>query len=138
VDNGGIDMAVEEEGRNLTTAQRQLVALARAWITAPDVLVLDEATSSLDDALEAHVLAAVARLGVTTVVVTHRLSIASHADLIAVVDGGRIVESGRPDDLLAAGGAYAALWSLGSELTDAQLAGGRSVLEVIDEVPVTG
>jgi ATP-binding cassette subfamily B protein len=136
IENGGLDLPVEEEGRNLTTAQRQLMALARAWITNPDVLVLDEATSSLDAALEAHVLAAISRLGCTTIVVTHRLAIAEPADLIAVIDRGRIVESGVHDELLAAGGAYSRLWSTGPELTDAQLTG-KSLAEETERQPTT-
>jgi ATP-binding cassette, subfamily B, bacterial len=127
VDFGGLDVAVEEEGRNLTTAQRQLVALSRAWITKPDILVLDEATSSLDDALEAEIVRAVSKLGVTTVVVTHRLSIAHRADVIAVVDKGTIVERGTHMELLAAGGVYAGLWAAGGELTDAQLTGAATL-----------
>ena len=132
IETGGLGMVVDEEGRNLTTAQRQLIALARAWLTDPDVLVLDEATSSLDDELEAHVLGAIANLEVSTVVVTHRLSIAAKADRIVVVDRGRIVEEGQHDALLATGGAYAKLWQLGPELTDAQLAGGKSVTSITE------
>ncbi len=123
---GGLDGAVEEEGRNLTAAQRQLIALARAVLVAPDVLILDEATSSLDTALEESVLDATRALGRTSVFITHRLSVAERADRVIVVDGGRIQEQGGHDELLAAGGAYASLWSLGADVDARRSVSGRT------------
>ena len=111
----GLDSVVEEEGRNLTPVQRQLVALARAWLVEPDVLVLDEATSNLSPALEAEVLDAVTSLGRTTIVITHRLSVAARADRVVVIEGGRIVEVGEHARLLEAGGRYSHLWVHGAD-----------------------
>jgi len=104
---------VAERGRNLSAGQRQLVALARAYLVDPDILLLDEATASLDLASEAAVTAATSRLAArrTTLVVAHRLSTAARADRIVVLDGGRIVADGSHEDLLAAGGTYASLWA---------------------------
>lgn len=110
---GGLDGFVDEEGRNLTAAQRQLVALARAVLVEPDVLVLDEATSSLDEEHEAAMLEAVSSLGRTTLFITHRLPVARRADKVAVVDGGRVVEVGTHAELLRRHGAYAGLWTSG-------------------------
>jgi ATP-binding cassette subfamily B protein len=108
----GYGMVVEEEGRNLTAAQRQLVALARMWLVEPDVLVLDEATASLDEPTEARVLEAVCGLGRTTLLITHRLAVAERSDEVLVVDGGRVVERGTHASLLASpGSAYASLWT---------------------------
>jgi ATP-binding cassette, subfamily B, bacterial len=106
----GYDHPVEEEGRNLTAAQRQLIALARAWIAGPDVLVLDEATSCLDARLEQQVLEAVSELGCTTLMVTHRDNVVAASDLVIVLEAGRVVQSGTPDELRGAGGAYDRLW----------------------------
>ena len=107
----GLDAVVDEEGRNLTAAQRQLVALARMWLVAPDVLVLDEATASLDAATEACVLDAVCGLGRTTLLITHRLAVAERSDEVLVVDAGRVVERGTHTSLLATpSSAYASLW----------------------------
>ena len=114
---GGLDARVEEEGRNLTAAQVQLIALARAWLTRPDLLILDEATSSLDPETEKHVLAATRAMRCTTIMVTHRLPVAQSADTVLVVSDGAIVESGSPAALKARrGGAYAALWAAGPEI----------------------
>lgn len=113
---GGWDTDVEEEGRNLTAGQRQFIALARAVLRHPDILILDEATSSLDAAAEAALLDAVRDLGRTTIMVTHRLPVAEIADHILVVDRGEVVQQGTHDELMAAGGAYAALWSRGADI----------------------
>jgi ATP-binding cassette subfamily B protein len=109
--DGGLWATVEEEGRNLTAAVRQLIALARMWLVKPDILLLDEATASLDAVTEARVLDAVCSLGRTTVLVTHRIAAAERSDIAVLVDGGRIVEHGTHNDLVRAGGAYARLWT---------------------------
>jgi len=109
---GGFDHEVSERGRNLSAGQRQLIALARAYLVDPDILLLDEATAALDLASEAAVTRAAERLSAarTTLVVAHRLTTAARADRIVVLDGGRIAETGSHDELLAASGAYASLW----------------------------
>jgi ATP-binding cassette, subfamily B, bacterial len=107
---GGLDARVEEEGRNLTAAQRQLIALARAWIVEPDVLVLDEATSSLDPQAESRVLDAVTQLGCTTVLIAHRAAVAERADRVIVLDRGRVVATGTHSRLLESDAHYAQLW----------------------------
>lgn len=111
----GLRHPVGERGRGLSAGQRQLIALARAELVRPDLLLLDEATATLDPDTEASVLAASSSLakGRTTVVVAHRLATAARADAIAVVERGRVVEFGHHDQLLADGGAYARLWSAG-------------------------
>ena len=107
----GLDTDVRERGSRLSAGERQLVALARAALVDPAVLVLDEATSNLDPGTEAEVEAALERLmrGRTVVVVAHRLSTVRRADRIAVVDHGRLAELGTHDELVALGGRYAAL-----------------------------
>ena len=116
---GRFGATVEEEGRNLTAAERQLIALARMWLVEPDILVLDEATASLDAATEASVLDAVCGLGRTTLLITHRLAVAERADEVLVIDGGRLVERGRHADLFEAGGAYSSLWTWTGQVPDA-------------------
>ncbi len=108
---GRFGASVDEEGRNLTAAERQLIALSRMWLVEPDILVLDEATASLDADTEARVLDAVCALGKTTILITHRLAVAERADEVVMIDGGRLVERGSHEELLAAGGAYASLWT---------------------------
>jgi putative ABC transport system ATP-binding protein len=107
----GIASRVGERGSNLSTGERQLVAIVRAWIANPDLLVLDEATSAVDPALEVQLRRAIERLtvGRTSITVAHRLSTAEAADTVLVFDQGEIVERGPHADLVAAGGVYAAL-----------------------------
>jgi ATP-binding cassette subfamily B protein len=110
---GGYGHVVTAGGRNLSAGQRQLVALARAHLVDPDILLMDEATAALDPASEAAVnrAAAVIARPRTTVVVSHRLTTAVTADLVVVLDDGRVVEQGTHQELVLAGGTYASLWS---------------------------
>ncbi|MEZ6007426.1 MAG: ABC transporter ATP-binding protein [Planctomycetota bacterium] len=111
---GGLDAPVEERGGNLSVGQRQLIAFARALVHDPAILVLDEATSSIDTETEHWIQEALATLrsGRTTLVVAHRLSTIRSADQILVLQKGRIVERGRHDDLLRQGGLYRTLYEL--------------------------
>jgi ATP-binding cassette subfamily B protein len=104
---------VGERGRALSAGQRQLLALARAALVDPDLLVLDEATASLDLATEAAVTRAMDTLARrrTTLVIAHRLTTAQRADRVVVMSAGRVAEVGTHAELLARGGAYATLWS---------------------------
>ncbi|MCY0939159.1 ABC transporter ATP-binding protein [Streptomyces sp. H34-S4] len=110
--DGGYLHTVTERGRNLSAGQRQLIALARAELVDPDVLLLDEATAALDLATEALVNQATDRLAGkrTTLVVAHRLTTAARADRVVVMDRGRVAEDGTHAELLARGGRYAELW----------------------------
>ena len=104
----GYDTVVGKRGGRLSSGQRQLVAFARAFLAQPRVLILDEASSSLDAPHERLVQEALRTLlaGRTAVIIAHRLSTLDIADRVLVVDGGRIVQDGTPEDLRAATGAF--------------------------------
>ena len=108
----GLATRVGERGLKLSGGERQRVAIARTILKRPPILVFDEATSSLDSKAERLILEALAEIahGHTSLVIAHRLSTVVDADCIAVLDDGRVIEQGRHEQLLAAGGAYAALW----------------------------
>ncbi len=108
----GYDTLLEDEGSNVSAGEKQLLTIARAFLARPSVLILDEATSSVDTRTEVLVQKAmsVLRSDRTSCVIAHRLSTIRDADLILVMEAGQIVEQGTHASLLAAGGAYARLY----------------------------
>jgi ABC-type multidrug transport system fused ATPase/permease subunit len=108
---GGLQTQVGQRGESLSAGERQLVALVRAYLADPDLLVLDEATSAVDPQTELRISAALARLleGRTSVIIAHRLSTAEQADEVLVFDRGRLVERGPHHALVDAGGVYSRL-----------------------------
>lgn len=110
----GYETIVGERGQKLSGGQRQRLSIARALLKDPPILVLDEATSAVDNETEAAIQRSLARIAVgrTTIVVAHRLSTIRHADRVFVLDKGRLAETGTHDELLLRGGIYANLWQV--------------------------
>ena len=108
----GYDTVIDDEGANISAGEKQLLTIARAFLADPMILILDEATSSVDTRTEVLIQRAMAALrsNRTSFVIAHRLSTIRDADTILVMEAGRIVEQGNHVDLLAAGGAYHALY----------------------------
>ena len=108
----GYETVLEENGENISQGQRQLLTIARAILADPAVLILDEATSSVDTRTEIHIQKAMKNLmnGRTSFVIAHRLSTIRDADVILVMNDGKIVEHGKHDELLAANGFYSELY----------------------------
>jgi ATP-binding cassette subfamily B protein len=108
----GYDTVIDDDATNLSAGEKQLLTIARAFLADPPILILDEATSSVDTRTEMLIQRAMQRLlrGRTAFVIAHRLSTIRDADTILVMDGGSIVEQGTHDELLARGGFYADLY----------------------------
>src|SRR4051812_24928184 len=109
----GYDTVIDDEASNISAGERQLITIARAFLAAPTVLILDEATSSVDTRTEVLVQKAMSALRSdrTSFIIAHRLSTIRDADLILVMEAGSIVEQGTHASLLASGGAYASLYN---------------------------
>ncbi|MBY0425956.1 MAG: ATP-binding cassette domain-containing protein, partial [Cytophagales bacterium] len=115
----GFDYNVMERGATLSVGQRQLVSFVRAMVYNPKILVLDEATSSVDSETEEIIQVAIEKMmkGRTSLVIAHRLSTIQKADRILVLDKGEIVEQGKHEELLAMNGYYTQLYQMQSALT---------------------
>jgi len=122
----GLDTRIGEGGIKLSGGERQRIAIARALLRKPELIIFDEATSNLDSATERAITSTMREVGRTarmTIIVAHRLSTVVHADRIVVLERGRIVESGTHDALVAHGGLYAAMWREQSERPALELQG---------------
>ena len=113
----GFDTLVGERGVKLSGGQRQRIAIARAILKDAPILILDEATSALDSESEQLLQASLEELmqGKTVIAVAHRLSTIAHLDRLLVMDGGKIIEDGKHDELIAKRGVYAKLWGMQSQ-----------------------
>ena len=123
IDEHGIDTVIHERGASLSAGERQLIAISRAFLSKPRVLVLDEATSNLDLQSESQVERALDAIldGRSAIIVAHRLATVMRADRIIVVDNGRIVESGSHNELLNKEGAYSEMhqqWKKTTQIYD--------------------
>jgi ATP-binding cassette subfamily B protein len=120
----GFDTVVGERGQKLSGGQRQRLTIARAILRDPAVLILDEATSAVDNETEAAIQRSLAKVsaGRTTIVIAHRLSTVRHAHRIHVMEAGRVVEAGTHEELVTLGGLYAALWRVQTGEADLSLA----------------
>ena len=129
----GYDTQVGERGQALSAGERQRIALARALLRDPAVLVLDEPTASVDPNTEQMIAAELASVmqGRTTVVISHRLSLIEHADWVIVIDNGKVIETGRPDELLGKGSALASLFSHALPWANDQRESVKSVSSVV-------
>jgi ATP-binding cassette subfamily B protein len=118
---GAMNHWIGERGRGLSAGQRQLIALARAELAEPDLVLLDEATATLDQQTEARVLAAsrITTTRRTSVIVAHRLATAAQADSIAVIESGRVIQQGSHAELIAVGGRYRELWESSADTAGA-------------------
>ena len=118
----GYDTVLDEDASNISSGQKQLLTIARAFLADPSILILDEATSNVDTRTELYVQEAMARLrqGRTSFVIAHRLSTIRNADTIVVMDGGRIVEQGDHAELLERHGLYHTLYTTQFARTEAQ------------------
>ena len=116
----GYDTIVGERGQKLSGGQRQRISIARAVLKNPPVLILDEATSSVDNETEAAIQRSMEQIvvGRTSIIIAHRLSTIRNADTIFVMDKGEISEKGTHEELLAKGGIYANLWSVQTGLRE--------------------
>jgi ABC-type multidrug transport system fused ATPase/permease subunit len=140
----GYDTVLGERGLVMSGGQRQRLAIARALLRNPRILILDEATSALDMQTEREIIATLAELakGRTTISITHRLSLATMADRIVVLDGGRVIEEGAHQDLVRAGGLYQRLFrdqvdrGSSGELGSGGVRGPQAILERMRAVPL--